>query len=110
MVKKTAASEANGLGSTPRRAATLRQEQQIIFKKWIVIENDYKGVDSTIRPIIEMCNPCRALCAIGVMVTRVPSKHTLTVRICYGALRLSTYLSREKWKRIWSALILHQEW
>ena len=95
-VSKTVASEANEVGSIPTRAARLRQAQQIILKKWIVIENDYKGVDSTIRSIIETCNPCRVLCAIGVMVTRVPSKHTLTVRICYGALRLSTYLSREK--------------
>ena len=95
-VSKTVASEANGLGSTPRRAARLRQAQQILFKKWIVIKYNYKGVDSTIHPIIETCNPCRVLCIIGVMVTFLPSKQKLTVRVCYGALRLSTYLSREK--------------
>lgn len=54
----------------------LRQAQQIIFKKWIVIDYSYKGVDSTIRPIIETCNPCRVMhhwcngnmCALQVQV------------------------------------------
>ena len=37
-----------------------------------------------------MREPCRVLCAIGVMVTFLPSKQILTVQICYGAHGLST--------------------
>ena len=53
------------------------------------------GDDSAIRLKI-YAQSLSCLCTIGVMVTFLPSKQKLTVRVCYGALGFISFTYRDK--------------